>query len=171
MDQRKIDAFWRDAQIKGRLNPAGAYLGRTVDEALPPPAWSFGHDPAEADQLLALVLDGTKTATSSARAEYGDDDELPTAGMLSILLDGREHPRALIRTTDVAVVPFDAVDTDHAAAEGEGDQSLEYWRSVHRDFFGDGAATFDPTMAVVLERFVVIAARDLPSRASIGAKG
>lgn len=164
MDQQEIDAFWRDAQIRGRLNPAGAYLGRTVDEALPPPAWSFGRDAAEADHLLSLVLAGRKTATSSARAEYGDDDELPTAGMLSILLDGHDHPRALIRTTDVVVVPFDAVDADHAAAEGEGDQSLEHWRSVHRDFFGREGSTFDPAMGVVLERFVVLTAREVGTR-------
>ncbi|MGB5950986.1 MAG: ASCH domain-containing protein [Ornithinimicrobium sp.] len=166
MDQQEIDAFWRDASIRGRLNPAGAYLGRTVDEALPPPAWSFGRDPAEADLLLGLVLNGTKTATSSARSEYADDDDLPTAGMLSILLDGGEHPRALIRITDVAVVPFDAVDADHAAAEGEGDRSLDYWRAAHRDFFSDGEAPFDPLMEVVLERFVVLAAREVGSRAT-----
>ncbi|MGB3185099.1 MAG: ASCH domain-containing protein [Ornithinimicrobium sp.] len=169
MDQREIDAFWRDAQIRGRLNPAAAYLGRTVDEALPPPAWSFGRDAEEADELLALVLDGIKTATSSARSEYDHADEVPTAGMLSILLDGGEHPRALLRTTEVAVVPFDLVEADHAAAEGEGDRSLEHWRSVHRDFFDRDGSPFDPTMAVVLEKFVVIAARDVASRTSADA--
>ncbi len=170
MDQREIDAFWRDAQVRGRLNPAAAYLGRTVDEALPPPAWSFGRDAAEADELVALVLNGIKTATSSARSEYEHADEIPTAGLLSILLDGGEHPRALLRTTEVSVVPFDLVGPVHAAAEGEGDRSLEHWRSVHRDFFGRDDSPFDPEMEVVLERFVVIAARDAGARTSADVK-
>ena len=156
MDQTEIDAFWRDTQIRGRLNPAGAYLGRTVEEALPPPAWSFSSDEREADALLALVLDGTKTATSSPRYEYEEEGEdLPTPGMLAILLDGAEHPRALIRTTAVQVVRFDRVSAEHAWAEGEGDRSLGHWRREHHAFFGGPNGAADPSMLVVLERFVV----------------
>ncbi len=168
MNQEELDAFWRDAQIRGRLNPVSAYLGRTVDESLPPPAFSFGRTEAEADELLALVLAGTKTATSSARADYGDDDEsLPEPGDLSILLDGAGHPRALIRTTDVAVVPFDAVDAEHAEAEGEGSRTLEEWRERHRDFFTarQPQEAFDPQMFVVLERFTVLTSRPHPQSA------
>jgi len=169
MDQGEIDAYWRDAQIRGRLNPAGAYLGRNVAETLPPPAWSFGSSPEEADELLALVLAGTKTATSSRRSDYDVEDEaLPEPGMLSILLDGREHPRALIRTTQVRVVAFEAVDADHAEAEGEGSRTLTEWRSTHRAFFraGPGAAAFDPQMLVVLERFTVLTARPRAAESS-----
>ncbi|MGC1207140.1 MAG: ASCH domain-containing protein [Ornithinimicrobium sp.] len=158
MDQTEIDAFWRDTQIRGNLNPAAAYLGRTVDEALPPPAWSFGTDEREADELLALVLAGTKTATSSARHEYDEDGEdLPTPGMLSIVMDGAEHPRALIRTTAVQIARFDAVSAEHAEAEGEGDRSLKHWQRTHSDFFAGANGTVDPAMLVVLERFVVLA--------------
>ncbi len=169
MDQAEIDAFWRDTQIRGQLNPAGAYLGRTVDEALPPPAWSFGPDQRGADELLALVLAGTKTATSSARHEYEEEGEdLPTPGMLAILMDGAEHPRALIRTTAVQVVRFDMVSPEHAWAEGEGNRTLEHWRREHHAFFADPSGAVDPGMLVVLERFVVLALG--PRRSRLGVR-
>ncbi|MGB7424948.1 MAG: ASCH domain-containing protein [Ornithinimicrobium sp.] len=168
MDQAEIDAFWRDTQIRGRLNPAGAYLGRSVDEALPPPAWSFGSDAQEADDLLGLVLDGIKTATSSARHEYDEDGEdLPTPGLLAILMDGAEHPRALIRTTAVEVVRFDAVSAEHAWAEGEGDRSLAHWRREHTAFFGGPNGAVPPSMLVVCERFVVLASGPRRSRSGV----
>ena len=48
---------------------------------VPPAAWSFGATPEQADELLDLVLDGTKTATASALWDYDADDEpLPEAG-------------------------------------------------------------------------------------------
>ena len=67
--------------------------------------------------------------------------------------------RSLIRTSDVTVVPFSQVDAEHARREGEGDGSLEHWRSVHQDFFTAQAPPgrqFSPDMLVVLERFTVL---------------
>lgn len=163
MDQAEIDAFWTDARIRAKLNRGGVYLGSTVAETVPPPVWAFGADPEQADELIALVLAGDKTATASARSEYADDgSDLPTPGGLAIVLDGAGHPRALIRTTDVAVVRFDEVDAAHARAEGEGDRSLGYWRAAHRGFFAEhGAGGFDETMLVVCERFRVLVGRDV----------
>ena len=160
MEQREIDDFWTDAKVRAQLNPARAYTGPNIEDTLPPPAWSFGPDPVTADRLLFLVLEGTKTATASALAEYEADGEaLPEPGDLSIVLDGADHPRALIRTTSVRVVPFADVDAAHAYAEGEGDRTLRYWREAHRRFFeahtslGQG---FPDDVPVVLERFVVL---------------
>ncbi len=183
MNQDEIDDFWTDAKVRAALNPASAYTGPNPADSVPPPAWSFGATPQEADELLALVLDGTKTATASALWDYdsgerddeledpldeldddngddvGEDDGLPGSGDLSIVLDGAGHPRALIRTTDVRVVPFDEVDDEHARAEGEGDRSLAHWRAMHERFFREHAdhdRQFSPTMPVVLERFEVL---------------
>lgn len=183
-DDAEIRAFWADARVRGGLNPVGAYLGSTVSETLPPPAWSFGATPAESDRLLDLVVEGRKTATASALWEYeqearhravveselpehdapGDtlvetavDLALPEPGLLSIVLDGQGHPRALIRTTHVDVVRFGDVDDEHARREGEG--TLEDWRRVHRAVFAErapaGEVVDDDTM-VVIERFVTI---------------
>lgn len=125
-----------------------------------PPAWSFGADPEQADRLLQLVLEGTKSATTSAYEDYGLADEpLPQVGTMGILLDGRDRPRVLVSVTSVAVVPFDQVPESHAAAEGEGDRTLAGWRRQHQEFFtrfdpyGRG---FRPDMLVVLERFEVL---------------
>lgn len=179
MNQDEIDDFWTDAKVRAALNPASAYTGPNPADSVPPPAWSFGATPQEADELLALVLDGTKTATASALWDYepgelddelqheldeldddnGEEDGLPSSGDLSIVLDGAGHPRALIRTTDVRIVPFGEVDEEHARAEGEGDRSLTHWRAVHERFFrehADHEKEFSPTMPVVLERFEVL---------------
>ena len=106
------------------------------------------------------MLNGTKTATAGALWDYEADEwPLPTVGDLSIVLDGRGHPRALVATTRVAVVPFDRVDEEHARLEGEGDLSLEAWRDSHRRFFTEHAAhdrEFAEDMPVVLQRFEVV---------------
>lgn len=172
----RIDVFWEDARIRAGLNPARVYLGTSVTETVQPPAWSFGSTPEEADRILALVLSGAKTATTSPLSDYQPDDPaesdlaadpdadsgesahqpLPEVGSLSILLDGSGHPRALVQTTAVSVVPFDQVDADHALAEGEGDGTLEQWRQVHREAFGADGRPVDGDLPVVLERFEVL---------------
>jgi uncharacterized protein YhfF len=155
-----VEAFWELARFHAKLNSAPTYFGPTTLEVVPPPAWSFGSTPQGADELLALVLDGTKTATASALWDYEAEGEaLPEVGSLSILVDGSGHPRALITTTDVEVVPFDEVDDEHAFLEGEGDRSLTHWREVHEQFFADVATHdrgFRSDMPVVLERFKVV---------------
>ena len=153
-----VEAFWDLARFHARLNSAPTYFGPTTLESVPPPAWAFGDSPEVADELLKLVLDGTKTATASALWDYEAEGEtLPEIGNLSILLDGRNHPRALINTTDVAVVPFDEVGEEHARLEGEGDRSLGHWRAAHKKFFSQVSSRgFEPDMPVVLERFEVI---------------
>ena len=125
-----------------------------------PEAWAFGGTAAQADELLALVLAGTKTATASALWDYEAGAEpLPEVGRFDIVLDGSGRPRALLRTTDVAVSPFDEVSADHARREGEGDLSLAFWREVHQRFFteyADHDRGFSPQMPVVLQSFEVL---------------
>ena len=160
MTAEQIDAFWSTARHQTRTNPVPGYLGTYSGEALAPPAWSFGGTPEQADELVDLVLDGTKTATAGAQWDYEHEQEpLPRVGDLAIVLDGSEQPRALIEIVQVDVAPFDAVDADHAHLEGEGDRSLAHWRIVHERFFTDHATHdrgFSPDMPVVLERFRVL---------------
>lgn len=163
MDEDEIGSFWLTASAHSGLTHMPGYFGPSTLEVVRPPAWSFGGTPEQADELLALVLAGTKTATSSALRDYEAEDEpLPTEGSLSIVLDGQGHPRALISTTDVRVVPFDEVDEEFARAEGEGDLSLAHWRRVHEEFFAVHGSTDEPVtgdMPVVLERFRVLHTR------------
>lgn len=153
-----IAAYWATARKRAGLNRLDVVVGQQALGTVQPPAWSFGSDPREADSLLALVLSGRKTATSSAAGPYPVRGEpVPRPGDLSIILDGAGRPRALIVTTAIDVVPYAAVGAEHAAAEGEGDLSLEHWRAVHAPFFtaelAEVGLTFDDDSEVVLERF------------------
>ncbi|WP_188777772.1 ASCH domain-containing protein [Marmoricola endophyticus] len=148
-DPDAVEAFWRRARAACGLATTSA-----------PEAWAFGSGAAQADALLALVLNGTKTATAGALWDYEAEGEaVPRPGDLSIALDGAGRPRALLRVTAVEVLPFDEVDEEHARLEGEGDRSLAYWREVHQRFFTDVACHdrgFSRQMPVVVERFEVL---------------
>jgi uncharacterized protein YhfF len=158
--EAELQAFWEVARVRANLNRLAVYSGPTPLDILRPPDWSFGSSPEMADELLDLVLAGTKTATASALSDYdADGEQVPRAGDLSIVTDGAGHPRALIVTTDVQVVPFDEVTAAHAYAEGEGDRSLAFWRRVHARYFTELGA--DPAVAmgrlpVVCELFRVL---------------
>jgi uncharacterized protein YhfF len=122
------------------------------------PRFAFGDgahlaEPVLADALLALVLAGTKTATCwDAR----DDLKGSAVGERWVVLDGERTPRAVLRTTALAQSRFDAVVTDFAFAEGEGDRSLADWRAQHQDFF-TGQGHFAPDMLLWCERFELVA--------------
>lgn len=160
----EIEAFWDVAKFHARLNAAPSYFGQTPLESVTPPAWSFGATPEVADELAALVRDGVKTATASALWDYeAEGESLPEEGEFSIVLDGRGHPVALIATTRVQVVAFDAVTEEHARAEGEGDRTLAYWREVHERFFSEHKShdrEFAADMPVVCETFEVVYVAD-----------
>ena len=147
-----MEAFWSSARSAlGISGPA-------------PLAWSFGATPEMADELLALVLAGTKTAGASELWDYEDaGDPLPQVGDLSIVLDGASRPRALLRIVDVRIAPFDQVDAEHARLEGEGDLSLDYWRRAHEwcwTTYPGHDRGFSTTMPVVLERYEVLHTAD-----------
>jgi uncharacterized protein YhfF len=153
----QIDAFWSVARRHARTDRLFADIAAFDDEARTPPVSALGATPTEADALLALVLDGTKTATAGALWDYEHEGEtLPKIGDLAILLDGARRPRGLIEVTQVEVVPYDQVSKEHARLEGEGDLSLAYWRDVHERFFAEVAThgrVFVRTMPVVIQTF------------------
>ncbi|SFK21367.1 Uncharacterized protein YhfF [Streptomyces pini] len=87
-------------------------------------------------RLNALVLAGAKTATTGLLQEYAQETEgLEYAGERLALLDDRGRRVATVEITGVEVKPFGEVGWEHAAAEGEGDASLEEWREGHRRFW------------------------------------
>ena len=106
------------------------------------------------------MLDGTKTATASSLWDYEATGEpVPAVDSYSILLDGQGRPVAVIQTTAISIVPFDAVTESHADREGEGDRTLEYWRESHERYWrahSENARGFEPDMPVVCEGFRLI---------------
>jgi uncharacterized protein YhfF len=140
-------AAFRDTRAPGALPAA-------------PEAWGFGDSAEMADALGALVRSGRKTATCSLLWQYeADGDPLPAVGEHSIILDGQGEPLCIIETVEVDVRPFECVDAAFAAAEGEGDGSLAYWRAAHWSFFELQCDRLGLTpaadMPLVCERFVV----------------
>ncbi|MDR2505573.1 MAG: ASCH domain-containing protein [Oscillospiraceae bacterium] len=118
--------------------------------------FSFGDSPEMADELLALVLAGKKTATTSSVPK---DKPLPKVGDRCLVLDGAGNPACVIETTAATVLPFCEVTWEMAKREGE-DETLESWREGHVSFFSRESQsegyTFSEDMTVVFEDFVVV---------------
>jgi uncharacterized protein YhfF/RimJ/RimL family protein N-acetyltransferase len=147
-----VPALWRGFLASG-LAPPG------LDRA-PISAWHFCDAQPDADLCAALVLAGRKRATAPSAWSFAARGEpLPRVGEHHVVTTWAGVARCVIRTTDVRVVPFDAVDAAHAAAEGEGDGSLAAWRRTHwayyaRELAGTGYVR-RRDMPIVCERFVV----------------
>jgi uncharacterized protein YhfF len=123
--------------------------------------WHFGDSGRLARELAELVLHGRKRATAGLLWEAeADPSMMPILGGYSLVTDHAGAPLLVIQTTQVDIRPYEAVDADFAAAEGEGDCSLDYWRAAHWDYFSRRCAvlgrTPSPDMPVVLERFALI---------------
>ena len=153
MDDGRIATYWNTYL---ETLPADSPVR---DERYVAEAW--GDSPGLADELGALILAGTKTATCSALWEYeAEGSALPEVGSKTIVLDGHGDPLCIVETNEVAVRPYNEVDARFAYEEGEGDRSLEYWRDAHWRFFSRTVPNVgrDPTMEMplVCERFRVI---------------
>ncbi|MFE0464644.1 ASCH domain-containing protein [Kitasatospora sp. NPDC058965] len=119
------------------------------------------------DQLVAAILDGSKTSTTGVLADYEHEGEpLPEVGNRFLVVDSQARPVAVIETTAVAVAALAEVDLAHAVDEGEGYTSVAQWRESHERYWHSEAMraaledpefTVDDTTPVVLERFRLIA--------------
>ncbi|WP_293906605.1 ASCH domain-containing protein [Phenylobacterium sp.] len=115
-------------------------------------SFSFGDGPALADELLALVLGGKKTATCWAAAEGLKGAEV---GKPMVAKDGAGRPRAVLETVELTQRRFDEVDAAFAHHEGEDDRTLAAWRAAHRRYFTRNGG-FAPTMLLNCERFRLV---------------
>lgn len=146
-----IQPFWTEFLIKtGREHNAPLY-----------DVFHFDDNASDANELAELVLRGKKAATASLLWQYETGGKrAPQTGDLSVVTDWQTSPLCVIETSGVEVQAFEDVDDEFAAAEGEGDLSLEYWRRVHWAYFGrvceQLAQDRSPTMPVVCERFRVV---------------
>ena len=120
------------------------------------PQWAFGDSKEMANELCALILAGKKVATSTALYSYElDNQPVPEPGNRSVILDGDGQARCVIECVEAEAVPFDEVDAEFAAAEGEGDLSLKQWRQSHQAFF-ERQGYFAADMLLVCERFRLV---------------
>ncbi|MEO8207950.1 MAG: ASCH domain-containing protein [Chloroflexota bacterium] len=109
-------------------------------------------------RLVAAILAGAKTATSSLLMEYEEDgDPIPSAGERSTLVDFNDQPVGILETTEVRIVPMADVDLDFAIDEGEDFTSVAQWRAAHEAFWSSyrpGPCT--DTTLIVCERFRLV---------------
>jgi uncharacterized protein YhfF len=143
------DAYWRTF---------AAAVAITADDY---DVVAFGDGPALADELLALVLAGTKRATACLlRDVTGAGEPMPRVGGHVVVLDGARVPRCIWRTTEVTVKPLIQVDDAFAWDEGEGDRSRTDWLDGHRRYFARQAVregfAFHDDIATVFERFTIV---------------
>ena len=143
-----VQEYWDDFLL---LNPA-------ISKDTAYQAWFFGNTAEMALELASLVIEGKKTATGSlAAVNEIKPEEAPKLDGYSVVTDFHCEPMCVIQTVEIRHMPFDQVDAQFAADEGEGDQTLEYWRDVHWWYFtGEAAALgldFDERSLVCCERF------------------
>jgi uncharacterized protein YhfF len=121
-----------------------------------PQTWSFGDTPEMADDLGGLAMQGKKTATCS---RYVGENILEFA-TVSIMLNGQGQPWGVVETHEITVKRYCDVGAEWAAAEGEGDLSLEYWRNEHWRYFARGAQEggyeMSEDMPLFCERFRIV---------------
>jgi uncharacterized protein YhfF len=118
--------------------------------------FSFGDSPNMADELLALVIAGVKTATCGALSDYPEGDpKRPIVGRRDIVLDGRGRPAAAIETIEVIERRFDEVDERFAFDEGEGLRTLNDWKAAHAAYFTRNGG-YRSDMMLLCERFRLV---------------
>lgn len=116
--------------------------------------FSFGDSPELADELLALVLAGRKTATCGALRDFGSGKEaMPEVGRRDVVLNGANQPACVIETVTVDIKRFDDVDPSFTDREGEGPYAQ--WREGHERYFARNGG-FSPDMDVVCETFRLV---------------
>lgn len=120
----------------------------------------FADDEKTANELLQLVLDGKKKATTASLLAYEKAGErTPKPGDYCIVTEFGGVPRAVIETTSVMILPFCEMKQEIADREGEG-LTLEQWREVHLKSFKREAEEmgieFTENSPIVFEDFKLV---------------
>jgi uncharacterized protein YhfF len=120
------------------------------------------------DRLVAAVLAGDKTATSTLLVEFELDGEaIASPGDRMTVVDSNDKPVAVTEITGVEVIRMGDADLQLALDEGEGFESVLDWRDAHERFWssyadelrerlGDPGWTLDQDTPIVVERFKLV---------------
>lgn len=122
-----VDAMW---------HPFLAHAGVPERDAPAISYWHFCDNEHDADECARLVLSGRKRATAPSLWSFEASNEpLPHVGDLHVITDWAGVAQCIIRISRVELVPLDGITQEHAAAEGEGDGSLAWWRTAHWAYY------------------------------------
>jgi uncharacterized protein YhfF len=144
-----IEPFWLDYQRACNVNVEGFS------------AAALGHSRFLADELAELVATGVKRAHATLLRDFEKDLEpLPKPGDHLVVLDGGGEPRAIVRTTHVEKRYFNEIDDAFAFDAGEGDLTLRWWLTAHRQDYAERAEAegFEAheRIELVLEHFELV---------------
>jgi uncharacterized protein YhfF len=147
--KEEIEPFWLDYQRASGVKVEGFSAG------------ALGHTHVLADELAALVLSGVKRAHATLHRDFQKDLEpLPQPGDHLVVLDGQGQPRAIVRTTHVELRHFNEIDDVFAFEAGEGDLTLRWWLTAHRQDYAERAEAegfeVDEHVELVLEHFDLV---------------
>ena len=148
-----IAQLWRAFRESGLAPP-----GLPAD---PVSVFHFCDTADDANLCADLARVGRKRATAASLWHFEARGEaVPRSGDHHVVTDWEGVAMCVIRTTLVTIVPFNEVTAEHAAAEGEGDGSLESWRATHwpyyhRELAGTGNVPTE-RMPIVCEQFTVV---------------
>ena len=153
MTEGRAEAYWQ--KFLASLPKDSPYQTKIYSEG------GYGDSPELMDKLIQLVLIGKKTATCGSLWEWeAEGKPLPKIGDVWVELDGNGNPVSITETVEVTIRKYNEVDAQFAHDEGEGDQSLYYWRKAHKNFFSRVLSKigkeFSEDMPLVCERFRVI---------------
>ena len=149
-NSESIKTFWQEFCEISKMNPETPYQ-----------VWFFGNSSEMAQELAKLVISGKKIATASLVAVNELKPEIaPIIYGYSVVTDFEDNPICVIQTTEIRHLPFDTVNAEFAFDEGEGDQTLEYWREVHWRYFLKEAKElnieFNEKSLICCERFKLL---------------
>ena len=124
-------------------------------------AAALGHTRALADEFAELVLSGVKRAQATLHRDFQKDLEaLPQPGDHLVVLDGEGTPRAIVRNTHVELRHFNEIDDAFAFEAGEGDLSLRFWLTAHRQDYAERGEVegfeVHEALELVLEHFDLV---------------
>ena len=119
--EAKIQEFWKQFLIDTNRDDSVGFLD----------SFYFGRTEDIANELLSLVLNGTKKATTSCLPIYDIyNEKIAEIGDLSIITDWDGNPKCVIETTCVTIIPFKDVTFEICSREGE-DDNLQSWQNTH----------------------------------------
>jgi uncharacterized protein YhfF len=126
-----------------------------------PEAWHFCDNERDADACVGLVLAGRKRATAPSLWFFEQHGLAPpSVGNLDIITNWAGIAQCIIRTTAVHIARFRDVTEEHARLEGEGDGSLESWRTIHWAYYQRELkdTKYEPTedMPIICQHFEVV---------------
>ena len=128
-----------------------------------PASFHFCDNQAAADLCAELVVTERKRATATSLAELQlAGERIPRPGDYGIVTNWAGEAKAVIRTTSVEIRRFRDVDAAFARDEGEGDLTLEWWRTTHDAYYrrvlANSPYTVDDDLEIACERFVLLMA-------------